>query len=1089
MRPTFPVFAGLLSLAAQVGRADPTWPAATDEIEEIIYQLKGFRARLFGDVIIPCSNEASGPGRQNAAEWLRVGFHDMSTANKYFGAGGLDASLQFELTNGENTGPGHNTTLKFYSNYYSSRSSMADLIAAGVYASVRSCGGPIVPLRLGRVDATAAGSNGVPQPQNSIVTFQQQFDRMGFSPVEMIQVTACGHTLGGVHTTEFPDLVPAGSTSNGEAPLDTSVAVFDNKVVTEYIAGNTQNPLVIGPSIAVGRNSDFKVFNSDKNVTMNAMTSAASFASVCQTVLQKMIEVVPAGVTLTADPIAPYMVKPVDMQLTLNSGGSTLLLTGFIRVRTTNLPTSNIKSVTLTWKDRSGGNKRGSSGTCSTTATLQGVTTGFDDSFGFFPISATIDASTGISAYTVTINLNDGTTQSYDNNGNLYPISDAIIFQKPQSCLLQGSGALTVAAVVRNDYIAQPINLGVSYLTPRNTPDGNPVPKLNSYSATMTQGNCVGQYTFFTASYAVTGGMSYNARISVTAGNGTGAPSDSFNIASDLSGTCAAFSGSAACTSVNVTTSSSASASSTAAASSTSSSASATPTLAIKPKVGGYNRVSCWTEGTGVRALTGAAFAYDSMTLESCMANCTGFAYWGTEYGRECYCGNSLAASSSQAANADCNMVCGGNQYEYCGAGNRLELYATSTLSASASATSTSSVVSSTATGSSTVVSSTGVSVSSSAQPSQTLGIKQTVGSYTFVGCQTEGTGIRALSAATYADDAMTLESCAAYCKGYTYWGTEYGRECYCGNSIDSTSTTAPLADCNMVCAGNKYQYCGAGNRLELYELTPTVSSSSSSSVTPSSSKASSSVSSSSTLSTSTKPTSSGSSTSSATPTLAHKPTVSPYTFVSCWTEGASNRALSAKSYSSDTAMTLESCASFCSGYKYFGTEYASQCFCGDTLDSTSTNASLSDCSMTCTGNQYEYCGAGDRLELYVNPNVVVPTGPTQPASVTANDDDKVWTFVNCYTEGTAVRALGSSSFAADTMTLESCATFCGSGGYQYAGAEYGRECYCGNSFGSGAVVATASDCSMTCAGNGSEYCGAGNRLSVYSSSSSSSTA
>ena len=195
MRSTAGVFAGLLSLGVGAAAADPTWPAATDEIEEIVYQLKGFKARLFSDTITPCSNEASGPGRQNAAEWLRIGFHDMSTANTFFGTGGLDASIQFELSNGENTGPGHNTTLQFLSNYYSTRASMSDLIAAGVAASVRSCNGPVVPLRLGRVDATGSGNTGVPQPQNAAQTFVQQFDRMGFSVAEMIQVTACGHTL------------------------------------------------------------------------------------------------------------------------------------------------------------------------------------------------------------------------------------------------------------------------------------------------------------------------------------------------------------------------------------------------------------------------------------------------------------------------------------------------------------------------------------------------------------------------------------------------------------------------------------------------------------------------------------------------------------------------------------------------------------------------------------------------------------------------------------------------------------------------------------------------------------------------------
>lgn len=66
-----------LSLAAGV-HSDPTWPAATDEIEEIMYQLYGSQARLFADTITPCSKEAHGVGRKTASEWLRVAFHDVS---------------------------------------------------------------------------------------------------------------------------------------------------------------------------------------------------------------------------------------------------------------------------------------------------------------------------------------------------------------------------------------------------------------------------------------------------------------------------------------------------------------------------------------------------------------------------------------------------------------------------------------------------------------------------------------------------------------------------------------------------------------------------------------------------------------------------------------------------------------------------------------------------------------------------------------------------------------------------------------------------------------------------------------------------
>ncbi|KAK4452274.1 putative fungistatic metabolite [Podospora aff. communis PSN243] len=1051
MKLTTPALASLLSLAAQIGKADPTWPAATDEMEEIVFQLQGFKGRLFNDIITPCNNEAAGPGRVTASEWLRVAFHDMSTANRFTQTGGLDASIQFELDNGENTGPGHATTLRFYSNYLSSRSSMADLIAAGTYASVRSCGGPAIPLRLGRKDATAKGSMGVPQPQNSVQTFRQQFDRMGFSNTEMIQVTACGHTLGGVHSAEFPQIVPPGTGVNGQVAFDTSVATFDNKVVTEYVDGTTQNRLVVGPAVALNRHSDFKVFNSDQNATVNAMASPEAFRAVCQNVLQKMIDVVPGGVVLT-EPITPYMVKPVDMQLTLASGNR-LLLTGNIRIRTTELPASSIENIVLTWKDRSGGNSCGSVTSCSTTSTLQGVSSGFDDTFGFFPISVHIPASEGISSFTVKVNLKDGSSQTYDNNGNLYPMNDGIIFQKPQSCLLQGSGALTATALVRNDLADVPVSLGVSYLTPRNT--ANPVPALNEANIAMTKGDCSGSYTFYSATFTIPGGLSYNARISVTAGEGEDAVTDDFNHGGALGGTCATFSGSTTCSSVTsssvVSSASSAPVSSSTLASSSavisssapiassvipSSTTSATllPTgPAKKPIVGGYAFAGCWTEAVGIRALSAAGFAYDGMTLETCMGNCTGFDYWGTEYGRECYCANSLHNSSQQAPAEDCSMLCSGDQTEYCGAGNRIELYST-TATRSTTATPT---------------------------PTGALSRTPVVGAYSLVGCQTEATVGRALAGAMYADDSMTLESCATFCSDFTYFGVEYSRECFCGNALAAGSVAAPESDCSMICAGNPFQYCGAGNRLELYKLTSEVTEPLSSAALPGSSTAV------------PTPAPVGSTTSPATPTgtLSLTPTVSPFSFLGCYNEIPNGRALSGASYASGSDMTLDSCAAFCSDFKYFATQYAAECYCGNSLSSLSAEVSVSDCSMPCSGNPLQYCGAGNRLQLYQRDDVTVVT-PSHPAQIGS------WIFDGCRTEATGTRALSGAATASSTMTLEVCAEFCE--GFAYFGAEYGGECYCGNGFAEGSVEVAEGECGMVCNGDAGSWCGAGNRLSVY---------
>jgi hypothetical protein len=111
---------------------------------------------------------------------------------------------------------------------------------------------------------------------------------------------------------------------------------------------------------------------------------------------------------------------------------------------------------------------------------------------------------------------------------------------------------------------------------------------------------------------------------------------------------------------------------------SSSSSATAVPTPTIKQKVGtSWTYYGCQTEATSSRALSSKTFIdYTSMTLESCATNCQGYSYFGVEYAGECYCGNTFQAGSIPALNSDCSMVCPGDGGEFCGAGNRLSVFA-----------------------------------------------------------------------------------------------------------------------------------------------------------------------------------------------------------------------------------------------------------------------------------------------------------------------------------------------------------------------------------------------------------------------------
>lgn len=791
---------GLLGLACQ-SQADPTWPSSIDELEEIMFQLENFRARKFADTVNPCTNEASGPGRQIAAEWLRTAFHDMSTASIYFGTGGLDASLQYELTNKENKGPGFNTTIEFMGPYISRKSSLSDLIAMGVYMSVRACGGPAVPIRAGRIDATKKGNAGVPQPENSALSLTQQFDRMGFSVEEMIQVTACGHTIGGVHSEQFPDIVLPGTAPDGRAPLDESIAVFDNKVVTEYLDGTTKSPLVIGPSVRIFKNSDFNVFNADGNVTIEKLAEPTTFQDVCKVVLQKMIDVVPPGVTLT-DPIVPYMVKPVNLQLTLTDGGKTLAFSGYIRVKTTDMAKDALKSVTITYKNRDGASQCGSGG-CTIVTTVQGIGQGFDDTFAFFPIEADIPASSGISSFTLTLDYSDGTTKNYDNNGKGYPLQDAVLFQLPQSCLLGSSGAFTVTAAVRNDRVSEGTQAFISYKVPQTN---SFAPILKSQTIDLQKGDCVGEYTFFSADWTIPGGRAYEAFVDIKNGDFA----DSFKSAVEVGGTCRTFENPAACgggsqppasssatapsstagstsqteyTTPGTSSSVTSTVSDAVPTSSSSSAASPTETPSHAGAIGDYTLVGCWTEVTGGgRALSQRVTSSQDMTNIACAAFCQDFRYFATQFGSECYCGSHLAKGTSSAPLEDCRMTCAGDALSYCGGPDRLELYMNPDVVGG--------------------------------DPEQPAA----AGDFAWHGCYTELDDARALGAAATAGEWMTTEACAEFCEEYEFFGTEYGNECFCGDDIAGKSKKKGVGECNMLCAGSVLEYCGAGNRLSVYK-------------------------------------------------------------------------------------------------------------------------------------------------------------------------------------------------------------------------------------------------------------------------------
>ena len=158
--------------------------------------------------------------------------------------------LSNELTGvagNDNAGPAFNNALTFLQRFYSTESSVSDLIALALCTAVRGCGGPSIPIRSGRVDATAADALGVPKVNDTQQGFISGFSRMGFNSQDMIKMVACGHSLGGVNAAQFPQIVPPGTRTNDVANFDNTTATFNNAVTVNFVNNRTVNPLVAGP--------------------------------------------------------------------------------------------------------------------------------------------------------------------------------------------------------------------------------------------------------------------------------------------------------------------------------------------------------------------------------------------------------------------------------------------------------------------------------------------------------------------------------------------------------------------------------------------------------------------------------------------------------------------------------------------------------------------------------------------------------------------------------------------------------------------------------------------------------------------------
>ncbi|KAJ3970788.1 heme peroxidase [Lentinula raphanica] len=506
-----------------------------DELEHLLVDQQGFNSGAnIKRAIEPCTNYVNGPqtlGRTTAAQWLRVAFHDFSTADVAAGTGGLDASIGWETEREENDGSAFNDTLSFFAPFVNRHVSMADMIALGVVTSIGSCSSPSihVPLRGGRIDATEGGAFGVPAPETDIQTTLNQFAQAGFNQQDSIALTACGHTLGSVHHAGFPQVVgPEAVTPNNTGGGEHFDSTLD--VVNEYLEGTGKRggPLVTTDNVTV--RSDLRLYESDNNATMRGLSNSTEyFVSRCISLMARMLDTVPSS-TVLSDVISPVDVKPVNVSLDLmeDESGQHILFSGFIRVMSRRTSVIDLV-VRISWLDRTGRSSPVFVTEAKYDAAVQKGSGMFGDTF-FHVFNTSIDPSLGISFFNVTVN--DPTTNQSDVSADIvsgYPIEDRVFLMKSRSTMDdEGNADVTAAVLSSSSQTIRNVSATFSFPTPQI---GTMSPSISTLSLQLTSLKSTDSgYAVFNASTQLPSGIpnAYQITVDVAASLGDEEITDTF---------------------------------------------------------------------------------------------------------------------------------------------------------------------------------------------------------------------------------------------------------------------------------------------------------------------------------------------------------------------------------------------------------------------------------------------------------------------------------------------------------------------------------------------------------------------------------
>ncbi len=94
------------------------------------------------------------------------------------------------------------------------------------------------------------------------------------------------------------------------------------------------------------------------------------------------------------------------------------------------------------------------------------------------------------------------------------------------------------------------------------------------------------------------------------------------------------------------------------------------------------------------------------------------------------------------------------------------------------------------------------------------------------------------------------------------------------------------------------------------------------------------------------------------------------------------------------------------------------------------------------------------------------------------------YTYMGCFVDSSDRILSDAATYDfKDSMTPSKCFEYCQSNDFDYAGVQFGFECFCGSQEPCPFIRADESNCNMTCSGDSSFMCGAGWRSNVYTTS------